>query len=113
MAKLYDSTDVPNANVRPPENDLVPGVARGNAPPGGSAPPGGNAPPGESPVKGLDDVKVQIAKAIFFSFPVLLVALLAALAFLFYVIQQTSPNSPAIGTADKMALAASVQVAIS
>lgn len=77
----------------------------------------------------LERVKVWIAVVLFVSFPILLVILLGALVFLFSVIHsrgggqlvQSQPtaqveaqqvDAPGLSTAEKMALAASVQVAI-
>ena len=64
----------------------------------------------------LERVKTQIASSLFISFPVLLVTILGALIFLFSVIhgQGSRNGQPDVGlsTTEKMALAASVQVAI-
>ena len=78
------------------------------------------APKKEAPVSAatarLDWIKFLIALTLFVSFPILLGFLLHALNFLFGVIQgqgtQSKPANVDLSTAEKMALAASVQVAI-
>lgn len=76
----------------------------------------GSPPPTESSSAELDRVKFWVAIMLFVSFPILLVFLLYALNFLFGVIQGPRPqgHQPVVdlSTVEKMALAASVQVAI-
>jgi hypothetical protein len=61
----------------------------------------------------LDKIRISIARSLFFSFPVLLLCTLGALIFLFAVISGNVPtgDAKALTTAEKMALAASIQVA--
>lgn len=63
----------------------------------------------------LDYVRVSIARVIFWCFPFLLVCIICALGFLFFVIAGKLTGSDGksyLSTIEKMALAASIQVAI-
>ena len=66
------------------------------------------------PSSELEKIKKGVAVTLFISFPVLLCFLLYALSFMFGIIQGPGPDQsvPGLHTAEKMALASSIQVAI-
>lgn len=70
---------------------------------------------GTQPLQKLDSLRSGIGWVLFVSFPVLLVCVIGALVFLFFVIAgriTSGPQQKLLDVTEKMALAASVQVAI-